>query len=276
MSPDDSRGSANLVPVLLYHDVAATRASRAFRRYVVPPTLFAEHLWALGEAGYTTRRISELVSTPISGRVVFVTFDDGFASLVDHALPALAARGMTATLYLPSAFVAGRASWLAPEGEDGRRLLAWPDVRDASAAGFEVGSHGQRHLELDLLDKRKLEQELIVSKQVLEAETLSVVHSLAYPYGYNNERVRSTARAAGYETACEVGWGLHPIGRDPHRIRRFVVEPGMSGERLVTLLAEDRPTIPQRMRRHSGPAWRVVRRTRVVLRGTPASSTSQA
>jgi peptidoglycan/xylan/chitin deacetylase (PgdA/CDA1 family) len=259
---DDSQSLPDLVPVLLYHDVATTLASRAFRRFVVPPTLFAEHLVALREAGYTTGRISELSSTPCTQRVVFVTFDDGFAAIVEHALPALAAQGMTATLYLPSAFVGGRAAWLAREGEAGRLLLSWSDVRDAVSAGFEIGSHGQRHLELDMLGSSRLQQELVGSKRVLEDQTLSAVDSLAYPFGYNDNRVRSATRAAGYSTACEVGWGLHPRYRDPHRIRRFLVDPDIGGEHLPALLAEDRPTAFQLVRRYSGPAWRLARRIR--------------
>jgi peptidoglycan/xylan/chitin deacetylase (PgdA/CDA1 family) len=262
MLPDDPQRSPNLVPVLLYHDVTRTPATRAFRRFVIPPTLFAEHLAALREAGYATGRVSELSSTPRTQQVVFVTFDDGFAGIVEHALPALAGQGMTATLYLPSAFVGGRAAWLAPEGESGRLLLSWSDVQDAVASGFEIGSHGQRHLELDMLSSSRLQRELVGSKRVLEDKTSSAVGSLAYPFGYNDNRVRSATRAAGYGTACEVGWGLHPRGRDSYRIRRFLVGPDVAGDRLAALLAEDRPTASQLVRRYSGPAWRLARRTR--------------
>jgi len=201
---------------------------------------------------------------------MFLTFDDGFATIAEHALPALSERAMTATLFLPTAFVGARASWLAREGEGARRLLGWADVRDAVAAGFEVGSHGHRHLQLDVLDRQRLEQELVVSKKILEDETLTVVQSLAYPFGYHDGKVRAAAAAAGYRAACEVGYGVHRRDRDPLQIRRLLVDPTMSGERVLALATEGRPTFAQLARRHTRPIWRLARRARAAA-GGPAS-----
>ena len=44
-----------VLPVLLYHGVAAGTVSDRFRRYLVPPGLFDEHLSALASAGYGLR-----------------------------------------------------------------------------------------------------------------------------------------------------------------------------------------------------------------------------
>ena len=259
--------SADSVPVLMYHDVAPTPVSRAFRRFVVPPSLFVEHNLALSEAGYTTGRVSRLCGPPPAGKAVFITLDDGFATIADHALPALVAQGMTATLFLPSAFIGRRASWLAPLRESYRPLLSWADVRDARDAGFEIGSHGHRHLELDVIDEGRLERELVVSKRILEDETSAGVESLAYPFGYHNARVRSAAMRAGYRSACEVGYGLHRAARGPLRIRRLLVGPDVSGECLLKLMMEGTPTLAQRARRTTRPAWRLVRRTTNAVRG---------
>jgi peptidoglycan/xylan/chitin deacetylase (PgdA/CDA1 family) len=266
MVTDIQREPPDVVPVLMYHDVAEPPVSRAFRRFVVPPALFAEHLHALNESGYEAGRVRELPDRLYPRQAVVVTFDDGFATIAEQALPALAERGMTATLFLPSAFVGGRATWLASVGEGGRRLLTWQDARDAAAAGFEIGSHGHRHLELDILDQRQLEQELAVSKQVLEDETSCIVQSLAYPFGYHDRRVRASAAGAGYGAACEVGYGLHQRDRDPFRIRRLQVGPDVSGERLLELVADGEPTVGQLARRYTRPVWRLARRTRVLAR----------
>lgn len=264
----NGRDPSGFVPVLMYHDVAETPVVRAFRRFVVPPALFGEHLVALSEAGYKTGRISQLCHGSIAQQTAFVTFDDGFGTIAEHALPALAEREMTATLFLPSAFIGRRACWLAPLGEDRRRLLDWAEVRDAATSGFEIGSHGHRHLELDTLNERQLEQELVVSKGVLEDETSTAVQSLAYPFGYHNRRVRSAVARAGYQAACEVGYGLHGEGQDPLRIRRLLIGPDMDGERLLKLMIDGRPTVGQRARRYSRSPWRLVRRTRATLRGS--------
>jgi peptidoglycan/xylan/chitin deacetylase (PgdA/CDA1 family) len=47
------------------------------------------------------------------------------------------------------------------------------------------------------------------------------VQYLAYPYGRFNERVLSTARAAGYEAAFSTQPGFNRHGVDPYRIHRL-------------------------------------------------------
>src|SRR4051812_25578445 len=64
---------------------------------------------------------------------VRITFDDGNASDVEHALPALQARGLKATFFV----VAGRL------GEP--RFLDAADVKALAAAGMTIGCHGMRH-----------------------------------------------------------------------------------------------------------------------------------
>ena len=266
MLRDDS--SSDFVPVLMYHDIAEAPFCSTSGRWVVPPALFAEHLSALIEAGYQTRRITHLSDARADQAVAFITFDDGYASVVEHALPALTKQGMTATLFLTSAFVGSRASLPAARDEEHRRYLAWSDVRDAVAAGFEIGSHSHRHLELDLLNEQQLEQDLAVSKTILEDETSSVVQSLAYPFGYHTAKVRSAASKAGYRVGCEVGYGLYNRrSGNPFCVRRLLVPPDMSGECLLRLVAEGRPTAGQLARRHTRPVWRAVRQTRATVQG---------
>ena len=43
----------------------------------------------------------------------------------------LVARGLRATLFVPTAYVGGTARWLRDCGESGRPLLSWSALRDA-------------------------------------------------------------------------------------------------------------------------------------------------
>ena len=245
------------MPVLMYHEIADGPATRGFRRFIVPPALFAEHLAAIREAGYLTGRVSQIPGVLEQPPTVFLTFDDGFATVFELALPAMARLGMTATLFLPTAHMGGHASWLNHAGEGHRRLASWADARDAALAGFEIGSHGSGHVALDVLAAEGLAQELSGSREILEDETGSVVRSLAYPYGYSNRSVRLAARHAGYAAACEVGYGLHRNGGDTFRIRRLPVGPGMSAERLLTVMIGSEPSATERIRLWSRPAKRL-------------------
>jgi peptidoglycan/xylan/chitin deacetylase (PgdA/CDA1 family) len=117
---------------------------------------------------------------------VVITFDDGNASDVEHALPALRERGLTATFFV----VAGRLG--AP------RFLDADGVRELAAAGMEIGCHGMHHRPWRGLDDSALHEELVEAKQVLADVVGQPVTGAACPFGSYDRRVLRTARRAGY------------------------------------------------------------------------------
>ncbi len=117
---------------------------------------------------------------------VCITFDDGNASDVDHALPALQERGLRATFFV----VAGRVGESQFLGEDAIRALA--------AAGMGVGCHGMRHRPWRRLGDRALREELVDAKNVLEGIVARSVDEAACPFGSYDRRVLAALRAGGY------------------------------------------------------------------------------
>lgn len=118
---------------------------------------------------------------------VRITFDDGNASDVEHALPELRARGLKATFFL----VAGRL------GEPG--FLGAGDVRELVAAGMDLGCHGMRHRPWRGLDDRALHEELVVARRLLEEIVEGPVGYAACPFGSYDRRVLGFLRRCGYE-----------------------------------------------------------------------------
>jgi peptidoglycan/xylan/chitin deacetylase (PgdA/CDA1 family) len=262
--------AAPVVPVLLYHDIADGSAHERFRRFVVPPALLDEHLSALKSAGYQTANASALVSDQLEpsdgARVVYLTFDDGFSSFADYAVPAMTRYGMTGTVFVPTAFVGGPAAWLASMGEDRRTLMTWAELRAVSAAGMEVGAHGHRHLQCDLVRRDLMRAELHNGRATLEEHLSVSITSMAYPFGWHDRSVRAAARATGYQVAFEVGDNVHrgpsptPLSDNVLRVRRLVIDTNVSGDDLLRLIEHGRRgSTAQRMRCMVRPAWRVVR-----------------
>jgi peptidoglycan/xylan/chitin deacetylase (PgdA/CDA1 family) len=120
---------------------------------------------------------------------VAITFDDGNASDVEHALPALRERGLRATFFV----VAGRLGTPCLLDEGGVRTLA--------AAGMEIGCHGMRHRPWRGLDERALHEELVEAKAVLERVIGRPVTRAACPFGSYDRRVLRTLRGSGYRHA---------------------------------------------------------------------------
>jgi peptidoglycan/xylan/chitin deacetylase (PgdA/CDA1 family) len=125
------------VAVLLYHSIAATTTS-SFKRLTVDPALFEAHLEALAAEGTEVIGFSQVPSALAEGRrAVAITIDDGLADAGTVVCPVLAQHGMTATLFVPTAFVGSTSSWLG--GEDGRRpMLSWAELGDLARTGFET------------------------------------------------------------------------------------------------------------------------------------------
>jgi peptidoglycan/xylan/chitin deacetylase (PgdA/CDA1 family) len=117
---------------------------------------------------------------------VVITFDDGNASDLEHALPALRERGLRATFFV----VAGR---LATPG-----FLDASGVRALTAAGMEIGCHGMRHRSWRGLDDRALDEELVEARQILERVAGQPVTRAACPFGSYDRRVLRKLRGHGY------------------------------------------------------------------------------
>jgi peptidoglycan/xylan/chitin deacetylase (PgdA/CDA1 family) len=117
---------------------------------------------------------------------VRVTFDDGNASDLEEALPALRERGMHATFFV----VAGRLGDPA--------FLDASGVRELAAAGMEIGCHGMRHRRWRGLGEPALREELVQAKAVLEEIVERPVTEAACPFGAYDRRVLGALRRAGY------------------------------------------------------------------------------
>lgn len=118
------------------------------------------------------------------GATVAVTFDDGNASDVGIALPALAARGLRATFH-PCAGRLGSTGYVDAEA-----------LGTLRAAGMEVGSHGWGHVDLRRLDAAGLAREAEESRRVLAEASGGPIEAFAVPFGSYDRRV--LAALGGY------------------------------------------------------------------------------
>lgn len=195
------------VLVLSYHAVS----ERWPAALSVTPERFEAQLRFLVSRGYLGRTLSEAVHGETGERIVAVTFDDAFRSVLEHALPILTRLGLPATVFVPTDFPDGGPMtwpgidmWLGGEHESELLPLAWDDLRRLAAAGWEIGSHSCSHPFLSRLGQAELEQELGESRRRVEQELGRPCRSLAYPYGDHDERVVRAAGATGYQAACTV------------------------------------------------------------------------
>jgi len=206
---------------------------------LAPPTLhpnsylsrddFAALLDDLAARRYRTVTLAEAAERAhLPRKTVVLTFDDGCRCFRDHALPELAARGMTATLFAVSGALGGTNVWDQEDGERCEDLLDAAGLRACAAAGIEIGSHSRHHRDLSTCNEADLHDEIAGSKADLETVLGTPVRTFCYPYGRLTARAAQEARAAGYLAAVSIH--RHPGARpgDPWALPRMIVNPGES------------------------------------------------
>jgi peptidoglycan/xylan/chitin deacetylase (PgdA/CDA1 family) len=200
------------VLVLCYHAVSDSwRTPLAVSQAALRAQL--AHLVA---AGYRGETFAAALTAPRADKVVAVTFDDAYRSVLDLAAPVLAELRLPATVFVPTSFPGGGGllrwpgidHWLGTEHEHELAPLSWPQLAALAERGWEIGSHTCTHPQLTRLDDRRLDRELELSRRTCERELGVACGSIAYPYGDVDARVIASARQAGYQA----GAGL-PEGR---------------------------------------------------------------
>src|SRR5262249_43247300 len=81
-------------------------------------------------------------------------------------------------------------------------FMDWDQVREIHQSGMDIGSHTHSHLILSHLPRFRQEEELGVSKSIIEKELKAPVVAIAYPVGGANtytEETKTLAQAAGYQ-----------------------------------------------------------------------------
>jgi peptidoglycan/xylan/chitin deacetylase (PgdA/CDA1 family) len=205
-------------PILMYHQIDATPArGTPLRGLTVTPRGFARQmrlLRALGWRGVSMSELEPYLRGERSGKVVGLTFDDGYRNNLDHALPVLQAHGFTATCYAVSQPHAGRNAWDEPLGMPQKPLFTAEDMRAWVAGGMELGAHSRHHADLTTLDMPAARDEIAGCKRDLEAVVDREVRHFCYPYGRYDAQHVALVREAGFVTATTTQRGRARAG-DP-------------------------------------------------------------
>ena len=256
------------VPILMYHSVGSPAQSRKYKRFVVPPRVFADQLDGLLAAGMQTITAGQVVAAAASGKVdeipdraVILTFDDAFSDFQSEALPALRERRMVATLFVPTAFIGRRASWLDDIGEGHRTHLGRSELRAVHAAGIECGAHSHSHPQLDRLrSPRELVDEVRTPRYRLEELLNNRVTTFAYPFGYHSSTVRRAVADAGYLGAFRVdNVRSRPFDDDLLALPRLTVTEGMDASKVLAAIERRRTLVSDGYATSKRHGWRWAR-----------------
>ncbi len=196
--------------VWVYHSVA--EFSRDPLRITVSPASFRYHMRWLHDRGLRGVTMRELRAAEAGGQaagLVGLTFDDGYADFATTVVPTLAEYGFTATVFVVAGHVGGDSSW---DPGVPRDVMTREQLREVAAAGMEIGSHSLTHPRLPTVDgDRRLAEELVTSRTMLEDLTGEEVAGFCYPYGQHGAREVEAVAEAGFGYACAL-WHTEHAG----------------------------------------------------------------
>ena len=220
------------VPVLMYHVINPPPAGAPFPGLYVPSDEFAAQMQALKAAGWHAVTMDQLKAywtrgVPLGpGKPIVLTFDNGYASQYENALPVLK-----------------RVGWV---GNENIQLTGLPpsqggltdaQVRGLIAAGWELDTQGISHADLITLDASELHYQIVTARQTLQKRYGVPVNWFCYPSGHYDAAVIAAVKAAGFVGSTTVIPGWASGGEDPYRLPRLRVLGGTTPSALLSQIA---------------------------------------
>ncbi len=219
------------LPVLLYHHVGPVHPG-TIRGLTVSPERFEQQVRWLAGHGYQGICPADWLRWRKEGKglpdkPILFTFDDAYEELAEHALPVLRRYGFGAAVYVVTGQLGGTNAWDEAKECGTLRLMSDDQIRFWASQGIEFGAHSRTHADLTSLSPEELSDEVVGSREDLEAVLGSKVVSFAYPYGFHNQAVDDCVRKA-FDLAFiadDHDEGLDHLQTDPHLLLRTMVQP---------------------------------------------------
>jgi peptidoglycan/xylan/chitin deacetylase (PgdA/CDA1 family) len=220
--------------ILAYHKVGEPPGGWNTWSYISKDT-FHSHLQYLDQNGWQVLGIDDFVVGLLQQETwhqksALITFDDGYRSNLDVAVPLLRKFGYGGVIFVPTKFIGGYNAFDADIFYEPREpICGWEELRQLESNGISVQSHGVSHRRFSDLSAIQQQQEVFISKAVLEAGLGKRLELFSFPYGDTGADPRGVAdmlARAGYRAACLYGGGTicAPI-TSPFGLMRVAVGP---------------------------------------------------
>lgn len=240
----------NVIGILTYHRVCPAESGRHRPTYNVTPRRLRRQLEGLLRRGWQAWPLSQVLQhnrdgVPVPRRTFVVTFDDGYANNVLHALHILVELQIPATFFLATAYLDGNEAFPFDDwtlaGRKGSSRDQWAPLtrsqcRDAQATGLiELGCHTHTHQVFrDRPDAFRAD--LQESVHVLQREFRVERPALSFPYGIADDDLVDAARRGGVTCGLTTAPQLADCAGDPFHWGRFNVSEADTAASLAVKL----------------------------------------
>lgn len=228
--------------VFLYHDISDPGAPQYSPLYSTQLEKFKLQVDLIAQ-NFTLVPLEEVVAEGPNQdqRLASITFDDGFLSVKDEALPYLNAKGIPFTVFVNSMAIKDNRLFYGSDVAEINRtyeervFLDESDIKQLAAQGISIGNHSSTHKVLADCDEATLREEVLDNKLYIESLTGKPVKHLALPFGkreHYNEHVLDFCYSVGHDYV----YSTNPSCFDAARVRRLIPRVALLNEGAPELL----------------------------------------
>ena len=132
---------------------------------------------------------------------VAITFDDGYQDFYLNILYYIHKNRLPVTIFVTTGYVG--KEW--PFSSNQSKMLIWEEIKELSANNVEIGAHTVTHPNLQQIEMREAEKEILKSKEEIEKHIEKRVKFFSYPFGRYNNEIIDIVKSSGFEAALGGG-----------------------------------------------------------------------
>ena len=227
------------VRILMYHRVEPIENNDGqYDQLNVPPEIFSEQMKILASE-YKVVSLADAIDFLKSGvdeiqkkPTVVITFDDGYADNLEHALPILEQYRLPATIFITTAFCDQTLTHERYKDRESPQHLNWDNVKQlAKNPLITIGSHTITHQLLsEIVDKQS-------RKEIIEKQLETKIKFFCYPKGNYSSRELNTLDHSSYRAAVTVKPGSNSIETSMFELKRTEITARDNSKELHKKLA---------------------------------------
>ena len=220
------------IRVLMYHRIVSNKVTSKDNGFSVHQDIFRKQLQTIDRWGYTTITFVDY-NLYLRGKIklpkkpIIITIDDGYLDTYTLAYPVLQEFGMKAVIYVIGDPKLDYNKWDEDKMNAPAKLMNRDQIKELHREGHEIGAHTLTHPDLRSLSLEKANQEILMSREVLQQELGTAPISFCYPYGGSTPQTVELVKESGFQFACSVDKGPVEFGKSPYLIRRIAVRNNM-------------------------------------------------
>jgi len=245
--PEEPKPTFRGIAVVRYQNILADNENKQFKNDpdTVSLEAFKQQMMFLDAAGYKTVT-PEQVAKYVNGEIelpeksVLITFDNGYQSVIQNALPVLDKYGFKAAFFMASGQLNDSNKTFNPDEklvmdvDSMRKLISQGHVLGGYSHTLDFLENGSSALSQATPERMQLQVELNRDNFAEFAD----VRAFAYPFGDYNDALTNAVKLGGYSAGFTLEQGLVNVGDSPYTLHRINVTPSLSNsdfQRIVQI-----------------------------------------